>query len=92
MGKFIVLYEKQARQDLKEHKFSGNASNMKKIQKILSELEEHPYTGDGQPEALKYDLTGFWSRRINKKDRIVYKVEEEIVTVLVVSAMGHYEK
>jgi toxin YoeB len=67
-------------------------NNKKKIQKILSELEEHPYTGEGQPEALKYDLTGFWSRRINKKDRIVYKVEEEIVTVLVVSAMGHYEK
>jgi toxin YoeB len=92
MGKFIVLYEKQARNDLLKHKQSGNLSNMKKIQKILSELEQHPYTGEGQPEALKYDLLGFWSRRINKKDRIVYKVEEDIVTVLVVSAMGHYEK
>ncbi|WP_245758433.1 type II toxin-antitoxin system YoeB family toxin [Paenimyroides ummariense] len=44
----------------------------------------------GQPEQLKYELAGYWSSRINQKDRIVYRVEEEIVMVYVVSAMGHY--
>ncbi|WP_396172984.1 type II toxin-antitoxin system YoeB family toxin, partial [Flavobacterium sp.] len=44
----------------------------------------------GKPEQLKYELTGFWARRINQKDRIIYNVEEDIVTVEVISAMGHY--
>ncbi len=63
----------------------------KKIEKILLELSEHPYTGTGNPERLKYELSDFWSRRLNSKDRIIYKVNENIVTVYVVSAMGHYK-
>ena len=63
---------------------------IKKILKILNELKEHPYTGTGNPEELKYELSGFWSRRINKKDRLIYEVQEEVVTVFVVSAFGHY--
>ena len=55
------------------------------------ELTEHPLTGSGKPEALKYELTGFWSREINSKDRLIYKVNDEMVTVLVISAMGHYD-
>jgi toxin YoeB len=47
--------------------------------------------GTGNPEALKYELIGFWSRRINQKDRLIYKVEHETVTVYVISAMGHYK-
>jgi len=43
----------------------------------------------GIPEPLKYQLTGYWSRRINKKDRIIYKVFEDKVIVLIVSAIGH---
>jgi len=39
---------------------------------------------------MKYDLSGFWSRRINRKDRLIYRVQENIVTVEVISAMGHY--
>ena len=39
---------------------------------------------------LCYEYKGYWSRRINKNDRLIYRVEEQIVTVLVVSAMGHY--
>ncbi|MCA6422737.1 MAG: Txe/YoeB family addiction module toxin [Flavobacterium sp.] len=45
---------------------------MNNIAKILIELENTPFEGIGKPEALKYELTGFWSRRINQKDRIVY--------------------
>ncbi|MFI5138324.1 MAG: Txe/YoeB family addiction module toxin [Sphingobacteriales bacterium] len=65
---------------------------MKKIEKILVELSETPYTGTGNPEALKYELSGFWFRKINQKDRLIYKVEENIVTVFVISAMGHYNQ
>jgi toxin YoeB len=90
MGKYFVEFEDIARNDLKSHYKSGNKSTIKKIEKILLELTENPFSGIGQPEELKYVFKGYWSRRINKKDRIVYRVEAEIVTVFVVSAMGHY--
>ena len=90
MGKYKIKVEKAARRDLKAHLKSGSKSTILKIETIFKELAHHPYSGIGNPEQLKYDLSGYWSRRINKKDRLIYKVEENIVTVLVVSAMGHY--
>jgi toxin YoeB len=42
------------------------------------------------PEQLKYKLTECWSRQINKKDRIIYQVNEEVVTVFIISVKGHY--
>lgn len=90
MGKFIVLLTEQSKRDLAKHKKAGNKAAASKIKKILDELADSPYTGTGQPEQLKHQLSGYWSRRINKKDRIVYAVEEKIVTVTVVSVMGHY--
>ncbi|RYX82637.1 Txe/YoeB family addiction module toxin, partial [bacterium] len=61
-----------------------------KIDKIFKELAEHPQTGTGQPEQLKFGLAGYWSRQINKKDRLIYRIEDEVITVFVVSAVGHY--
>jgi len=90
MGKFRVKIEKQAQEHLALHKKSGNQANINKINKIFVELSEHPEVGTGQPERLKHDLSGLWSRRINKKDRLVYEINNEIVTVFVISAMGHY--
>jgi len=90
MGKFIIEYTETAVKELKKHKKAGNKATLEKISKIILELENHPYIGIGQPEQLKHSLNGFWSRRINQKDRIVYCVEEEKVIVEVVSAMGHY--
>lgn len=43
---------------------------------------ETPFKGIGQPEALKYDLSGYWSRRINREHRIVYKVELDVIYVI----------
>lgn len=90
MGKYFVNLEDIARKDLKAHYKSGNKATIKKIEKILLELTESPFKGEGQPEELKYDFKGYWSRKINQKDRMIYRVEEEIVTVIIVSAMGHY--
>lgn len=90
MGRFRVIIKKQAEKHIRAHYQSGNKANIQKIKAIVADLEEHPYTGTGKPEPLKYDLAGFWSRRINHTDRLIYKVEENIVTVTVVSAMGHY--
>jgi len=92
MGKFRVKIETLAETHIKAHYKSGNKPVIRKIEKILIELSETPYTGEGSPEPLKYDLTGFWSRRINQKDRMIYKVDDNTVTVFVISAMGHYGK
>ncbi len=52
-------------------------------------MGEYPFEGTGKPELLKYNLAGYWSRRINREHRIVYEVTEEIVFVL--SAKGYYD-
>ena len=90
MGKFRIKIEPKANLDIAKHKKSGNQATIKKISKILIELSEKPFEGTGNPEALKYELTGFWSREINRKDRLIYRVEEDVVTVYIISAMGHY--
>jgi len=90
MGEFRVKIEKLAESHLKKHFKAGNQGSIKKITQILDELSRTPYEGVGKPEALKHKLSGFWSREINSKDRIIYKVQENIVTVFVISAMGHY--
>jgi toxin YoeB len=61
-----------------------------KLMKMVDELKEHPMTGTGKPEYLKYDKRGVWSRRITQKHRLVYKIHKNIVIVEVVSAYGHY--
>ena len=90
MGKYFVEFEPAARQELKAHYKSGNQASIKKIEKILVELTQTPFEGEGKPEALKDNLSGYWSRRINQKDRLIYRVDDNIVTVIVISAMGHY--
>jgi len=46
-----------------------------KIKELLNEIRKTPFKGTGKPEPLKYDLKGFWSRRISGEHRLVYKVE-----------------
>jgi toxin YoeB len=91
MGKYLVNFSESALKELAKHKKAGNKAINRKIDKIFNELKETPYTGEGHPEALKHSLTGLWSRRINREHRIIYSVDENIVTVYVVSAMGHYD-
>ncbi len=62
----------------------------KKIQRLVVELMEHPYTGSGKPKPLKHDYAGCYSRRITQKHRLVYSVDEEEIVVLVLSALSHY--
>ena len=62
-----------------------------KAQRYLEELREHPKTGLGHPEPLKGKPEGRWSREITKKHRMVYRIFETDVVVLVISAYGHYD-
>ena len=67
----------QAVEDLKYWKKSGNKTVQKKIQQLLISIQEHPFEGTGKPEALKHELSGKWSRRINEEHRIVYDVIDD---------------
>ena len=76
--------------DLALHQKSGNQSTIKRIDRILKELEETPFHGIGNPHELKHDYAGKWSRHINKKDVIVYEVNETEKTVQIYTARYHY--
>lgn len=77
MGKFRIEVDKVAKYDFDKIYRSGDKLSIKKLESIILELESHPYSGIGQPEPLKHHLSGYWSRRINKKDRLIYQVIEE---------------
>lgn len=79
---------KPAQNDFSFHKKSGNKSVLSKLSKLLEELTEHPYSGIGKPEPLKHDLSGYWSRRINREHRLIYEIDKEVV--IIHSAKGHY--
>lgn len=90
MGKFTVNISERAKREILEIRKSGDKASMKKIEAIISDLYEHPETGVGKPERLKFELSGYWSRQINKKDRLIYIIENTLITVTVISTLGHY--
>lgn len=85
---YHLNFSQQAQNDIAFYKKTGNKFVLKKLLLLLSEISEHPYSGTGKPEALKYNLTGLWSRRINLEHRLIYEVLDD--QILVHSAKGHY--
>ncbi|MCL2761071.1 MAG: Txe/YoeB family addiction module toxin [Desulfuromonadales bacterium] len=61
-----------------------------RITELIEEIQRNPFKGIGKPELLKHDKQGYWSRRIDKGNRLLYKVTED--TVIIVLCRGHYEK
>ncbi len=88
--RYKLILMPEAERHLKEWHKSGQKKILLKIAALLEELCEHPTTCTGKVEQLKGDLEGFWSRRINKDSRLIYKIEEDIITVFVISLKGHY--
>ncbi len=87
---YAITYSSRAEEDLRKLKRSEPDAFRKAI-KLLNELIEHPTTGTGHPEPLRGDRAGQWSRRITDKHRLVYRIYETEVVVLVLTAFGHYE-
>jgi toxin YoeB len=90
MGKYSIKITKNAQKDLEKILKSGDNAAIVKVQKIVEELKETPKLGIGNPEELKGNLLGYWSRRINKKDRIICEIDENEVSIMIISALGHY--
>ena len=83
-------YTEESKQDMQDLK-RNEPMAFKKLTIMLSELMQHLKTGTGHPEPLKGLPEGRWSRRISKKHRLVYRIYDDTVLVLVLRAYGHYD-
>ena len=59
-----------------------NKQNVKRINTLIKSMLRTPFEGIGKPEPLKHDLQGFWSRRIDDKNRLVYKFDNEMIEII----------
>ena len=82
-----IIFSPEAFQ-AKEHFKKHDPKKDKKIKALIKDILLTPYSGIGKPEALKYDLSGCWSRRISREHRLVYMIEGDIL--FVVSCRYHY--
>lgn len=62
---------------------------LKRINALIRDILRDPYDGIGKPEALKFNFSGYWSRRIDDEHRVVYKVIDD--EVIIAQVRGHYD-
>ncbi len=84
----IITFTKNAWDDYTSW-LADDKNMLKKINELIRDIQRTPYEGKGKPEPLKYDLAGFWSRRIDREHRLVYQVREQEIVVL--SCRYHYD-
>ncbi len=81
-GNTWAAYEELRQKDQKLHKV---------LCRILKEmLREDPRTGTGKPVPLKHNLAGLWSRRLSRKDRVIYKFDNSYIYIFAIG--GHYDQ
>lgn len=64
--------------------------NFQKILELIRDIQRDPFAGIGKPEPLKYELQGYWSKRITDEHRLIYKVQEDLLIIL--TCKYHYEQ
>ena len=67
---------------------TDDKKTLKRINELLKDIDRHPFSGIGKPEPLKGDKQGYWSRRIDEANRIVYKVERD--QIIIAQCGRHY--
>lgn len=63
---------------------------LRKINQLIKDIQRDSFSGIGKPEPLKHDLSGYWSRRIDDANRLVYRVENDVLTIA--QCKGHYHQ
>ena len=71
------------------HWQTEDKKTLKRINALLKDIDRNPFSGIGKPEPLKGNKQGYWSRRIDEANRIVYKVEQEQIVIM--QCGGHYD-
>ena len=91
MKKYAIDYSPEAEEGILKLQKAGDKQALKKLDKLIDELELHPTTGTGHPEQLKHHNGIRWSRHITHKHRLVYDILEEVVIVEIIQTYGHYD-
>jgi len=84
-----IVFSKNAWEDYTSW-LRDDKKNLKKINDLIKDIQRTPFQGKGKPEPLKYDLAGYWSRRINLEHRLVYQFENNEIRIY--SCRYHYDK
>lgn len=84
-----IIFSKNAWEDYVSWQ-SDDKKILKKINELIKDIQRTPFEGKGKPEPLKYDLSGFWSRRIDREHRLVYQLEGN--KILIYSCKYHYDR
>lgn len=61
---------------------------LKRVNELIKDIQRHPFEGLGSPEPLRYNYSGYWSRRIDREHRLVYKIEKE--ALIIAQCLYHY--
>ena len=81
------LFSDEAWNDLMEW-WRTDRKTIKRIADLLKDIERNGHEGIGKPEPLRHELLGYWSRRINEKDRLIYRLDNE--TIYIAACKSHY--
>ena len=84
-----LLWDDRAWDDYIYYWQNQDKKTLRRINALVRDIQRDRYNGIGKPEPLKENLTGWWSRRIDDENRIVYK--EENGAIIIASCKGHYE-
>lgn len=63
---------------------------LRKINDLIKDMQRSPFEGVGKPEPLKHELSGYWSRRIDQKHRLIYSIEDDIIYII--QCRNHYSE
>ena len=88
---FQILFSQRAESDYNFITKNWSQASVRKVIKLLAEIEQNPRVGTGKPEQLKhYKDKEIWSRRIDEKNRLIYSIDNDEVLVILISMIGHY--
>ncbi len=87
---YTIVLSDRAKKDIAKLK-RNEPNSFNKLSKLILEIAQHPRVGTGQVELLRYFDEETYSRRINQKHRLVYRINDDVVEVLVLSSYGHYD-
>ena len=85
-----IVFQPKALEDFQYWKKSGQKQIQQRISLLLQSIDQTPFEGIGKPEALKHQLKGCWSRRINDEHRLIYEISSA-GEIKIFSVRGHYE-
>lgn len=83
-----ILWEDRAWEDYLDWR-GQDRKTLKRINRLIAEIQREPFGGIGKPEPLKGDLSGCFSRRIDEANRVVYFVQDDMIHII--TCKGHYD-